>query len=90
MPLKKPPSIINLPGNVKVRAYDFRVTKLDAENRPVAFELVPAGTGDTDCVLWAADFFVKNPLPKELLERVRARELKADDLVQQTRGEPWL
>ena len=87
--LKKVPGTLNLPGGVTVRGFDFRITKLDERNRPVAFEIVHDGSGDSDCVLWAAEFFVNQGLPPDLLQRVRARDLKADALVQQTRGEPW-
>ena len=72
MPLKSPPKTLNLPGGVKVRAFDFRITRVDAQNRPVAFELAEAGT-PSDCVLWAADHFVLQQLPPELLERFHAR-----------------
>ena len=72
MPLKSPPKTLNLPGGVKVRAFDFRITRVDAHNRPVAFELAEPGT-PSDCVLWAADHFALRPLPPELLGRFYAR-----------------
>lgn len=66
------PSQLQLPGGVTVKGYDFRITRLGPDNEPLAFELVTDGS-DSDCVLWAATYFVEQPLPETLLRRVRDR-----------------
>jgi len=71
MGLKSPPSSVNLPGGHKLVAHCFRITKLDAEDRPVGFE--PVARGDHDCILWASPAFTGSPLPDDLLARVKAR-----------------
>lgn len=70
--LSKVPEVLQLPGGVRVRAFDFRVTRVDAQFRAVAFELAEPGT-DSDCVLWAHDAFLGDSLRRDLRERLQER-----------------
>lgn len=70
---KTPPAVLNLPGGRVVRGYDFRITNVDAEGRPTAFERAERNT-DSDCVLWALESFVGEPLPAELHRRMVSRQ----------------
>ncbi len=69
---KSPPSVIQLPGGITVRARDFRITSVDADGRPKTFELA-RGNESSDCVLWAADVFLDGKLPDYLEKRMRDR-----------------
>lgn len=68
----KPPNVITLPGGKVVRTYDFRITKVDADGRPTAFERAEPGT-PSDCVLWASDAFMSSELPSNLMRRYEER-----------------
>jgi hypothetical protein len=68
---------VNLPGGHRVQMFSFRVTKLDADNRPIAFELLPDSRGTAearDCVLWASDAYIGKPLSPSDLAKVKVRE----------------
>lgn len=69
---KDPPSVIQLPGGVVVKGFAFRITKVDDQGRPEAFEIA-RGNEDSDCVLWATPSFINDHLPDKLLHRVRRR-----------------
>lgn len=66
-----PPSTVNLPGGVKLLAYSFRITRVEA-GKPVAFERAEPGT-PSDFTLWGAPEFMDAPLPDELRDRLRER-----------------
>jgi len=71
MGLKSIPSSVNLPGGLRVVAHYFRITKLDAGDRPVAFERV--AKGGHDCVLWASPAFTDEPLDSAMQAKFLAR-----------------
>jgi hypothetical protein len=71
-PPKNIPTVLQLPGGVTVKGFAFRITRLDPKGRAVEFELA-TGNEDSDCVLWASPQFLAQPLPANLLKRVRDR-----------------
>lgn len=55
-----------------MRGYPFRITAIDAQGRPSAFE-VARGNEDSDCVLWASPTFIDEKLPAVLEKRLHER-----------------
>jgi hypothetical protein len=70
--LENPPTSVQLPGGVTLKAMNFQITSVDRDGRPTAFELV-RGNADSDCVLWVYPPFVDEKLPSHLKERFRKR-----------------
>ena len=50
--LSKPPSVVQLPGGVRLAAIPFSVVERNADGSPRLFELMPEGERG-DCVLYA-------------------------------------
>jgi len=69
---KTPPVTINLPGGVTVTGFDFRITKVDDDGLPLAFERTKPSE-DSDCVLWASPAFLLAPLASDLKRRYESR-----------------
>lgn len=69
----KIPSVVQLPGNVRLRPIPFRVTEFDKHNNPLVFEMMPRGTTEADTekepklVFWlfAQEEEVRKPFPKD-------------------------
>ena len=52
--LKAVPSVVQLPGGIKLQAIPFKVIKRDEAGRPIVFQIMPAGTPlGNDDEMWA-------------------------------------
>lgn len=62
--LKSVPSVIQLPGGVKLSGVKFRITERDEAGCPKTFEILPPGAESpkTDgCVLFADENWIRSP-----------------------------
>jgi hypothetical protein len=68
------PSVVQLPGGIRLRPIPFRVTDYDTNGRPLKFEIMPFGTTEADTekepkpVFWlfASEEEVRKVTPKEM------------------------
>jgi hypothetical protein len=63
--LKHPPSIVQLPGGIRLSAVDFKVEGRDEQGRPVLFRLLPEGStierNDDYWALYANESALRGP-----------------------------
>lgn len=58
--MKKPPSVVQLPGGIKIQGLPFRITERHEDGRPKTFELLPSGEKG-DCILFADESWIRSP-----------------------------
>ncbi len=65
--LKKLPTVVQLPGGVRLRGVPFRITR-DVDGSPLSFELLPSNftpvKQDDWCVLFCSEEWIRSPDPK--------------------------
>lgn len=62
--LKSRPSVVQLPGGILLQGVRFRLTKRDADGRPLMFEVLPPNdrTPDEDVwILYAHEESIRKP-----------------------------
>lgn len=57
--LASPPSVVQLPGGVRLSGVAFKVVGYDADGRPLTFEIMPPGERGT-CVLYADEAWIRS------------------------------
>ena len=64
------PSVVQLPGGIRLRGVAFQITELDAEGRPLRFEVLPVErqheTGPLIWILYADETVLRTPVPENL------------------------
>lgn len=64
--LKTIPSVVQLPGGIRLRGVAFEIVELDAEGRPLRFEVLPADrqheTGPRIWVLFCDEQALRQPM----------------------------
>jgi len=66
--LKSPPSVVQLPGGIKLQSIYFRIVERFDNGSPKLFEILPPGThqiGDDIYVLWAIEEHVRSDQRKK-------------------------
>lgn len=57
-----PPSVVQLPGGVRLSGIPFRITERHEDGSPKTFEILPALTSSpVDCVLYANEEWIRAP-----------------------------
>lgn len=69
MGLKSIPSVVQLPGGVKIQSISFVITEYDDEGKPKTFEVVsdtrPNSVGEK-CVLFANEEWIRKVRPEHI------------------------
>lgn len=50
--LKAIPSVVQLPGGIRLSGVKFRVTKRDEDGRPIVFEILQRNSSETGPDIW--------------------------------------
>lgn len=62
------PSVVQLPGGVRLQAVPFRVTAYGDDGSPLVFEIVPKGGSIEGAGVWwlfADEQSIRSPVPEE-------------------------
>jgi hypothetical protein len=58
--LKKTPSVVQLPGGVRLNGVPFKITGYDVNGAPKTFEILPSDASHRDCVLFADERWIRS------------------------------
>lgn len=63
--MKKIPSVVQLPGGVRLSGVPFKIAEYHDDGRPKLFEILERGdeySGDGACVLFANESWIRSPV----------------------------
>lgn len=63
--LRKAPGVVQLPGGVRLTGVRFKIIDRHENGSPKTFEIMPPGSFEGDCVLFADEEWIRRPVGHE-------------------------
>ncbi len=58
----KIPSVVQLPGGIRLTGVPFRIVAYNDDGSPKTFEIMPKNVAKSDCVLFADEKWIRSPI----------------------------